>query len=173
MMPKPIEYVVMAQKAIIVVCSVVVAGTFGVVVVLRYGFSMDLFAYEEWLLTAAFALYFIGGAQASYENSHIKADLVYQWLRTYRGRRRYRLLIFALEALIGAVLSYWGYQMMAEELARYPNLAATPVYGIPLAVPRGAICLGFVLMTLYSGMHFVRLWSERSDVIPHEAERNA
>ena len=158
-MARLIRSVVFVQKVLLVVCSLLIAATFGVVVVLRYGFEMNLFAYEEWMMAAAFTLYFIGSAQGSFENTHIKADLVKEWIRSEAAKRRVDLVIFALEVAIGAVLTYWAGLMVADDLSRYPNLPATPVYSIPLAVPRGVILLGFALMTLYSAMHIVRLFA--------------
>ena len=73
----------------------------------------------------------------SFDNTHIKADLLKEWLKSEAAKRRVDSVIFGLEVLIGAVLSYWAYLMVADDLSRYPDLPATPVYSIPLAVPRG------------------------------------
>lgn len=155
-----LDAVLRLQKAVIVVCSLLIAMTFGLVVVLRYGFQANLFAYEEWLLVAAFVLYFIGGAQGSYERSHIKADLVEEWIRGARIKWALALFVLALEVAVAAVLAWWGFQMLAADLAKVPELPATAVYGIPLAVPRGAIFLGLLLMTAYALLHLLHLFVE-------------
>ncbi len=156
-MARLIRIAVLLQKCLIVACSLLIAATFGVVVVLRYGFEMNLFAYEEWMLVTAFILYFLGAAQGSHDNTHIKADLLREWIKSEALKRKLDLFVIGLEIGIGAVLSWWGFLMVVDDLARYPDLPATPVYGIPLAVPRGVICLGFVLMTVHAAMRFLRL----------------
>ena len=156
-MHNAIRFVVLIQKILIASCSLLIAVTFGIVVVLRYGFQANLFAYEEWMLVAAFILYFFGAAQGSFDNSHIKADILMELIRSESAKRNLNLFVLALEVAIGAVLSWWGYLMVVDDLSRYPELPATPVYSIPLAVPRGTIFIGFVLMTIYAVMHFVRL----------------
>ena len=169
-MARVIRSVVFVQKVLLVVCSLLVAITFGVVVVLRYGFQMNLFAYEEWMMAAAFTLYFIGSAQGSFDNTHIKADLLKEWIRSPAAKRWVDLVIFSLEVAIGAVLTYWACLMVADDLSRYPALPATPVYSIPLAVPRGVILLGFALMTLYSAMHIVRLLARPPGAVAEGAD---
>ena len=96
-MARLIRSVVFVQKVLLVVCSLLIAITFGVVVVLRYGFQMNLFAYEEWMMAAAFILYFIGSAQGTYDNTHIKADLLREWIKSESGKQWLDIVIIGLE----------------------------------------------------------------------------
>ncbi len=153
-----IQTLVSLQKMVLFICSILITLTFGAVVVLRYGFQANLFAYEEWILVIAFTLYFIGAAQGSYDDTHIKADIINEWIVNPVIKRRFNLVVIGMEVVICAVLSYWGFVMVAEDLAKFPELPATVVYKIPLTVPRGIIFLGFVLMTFYTSLHFIRLY---------------
>lgn len=165
-----IRSLVAIQKLILFCCSMLITVTFGAVVVMRYGFEANLFAYEEWILVIAFILYFIGAAQGSYDNTHIKADIINEWITNPVVKRRYNLFILALEISICAVLAYWGFLMIVEDLGEYPDLAATIVYKIPLAVPHGFIFLGFVLMTFYTVVHFVQLLGAKPDEQSHNSQ---
>ncbi len=154
----PVRALLVFQKWLLVTSSTILAVVFFLVVVLRYGFETDLFAYEEWVLAIAFWLYFIGGAQGSWEDSHIKADFLSAMIRRPRLRWRFALLTNALELGTLIVLTCWGALMVWEDVARYPNWQATVAWNIPLAVPRFGIFVGLFLMALYSALHlYVRL----------------
>ncbi|KIC22786.1 TRAP transporter small permease [Leisingera sp. ANG-Vp] len=144
------DLLVKLERAIVFTCSLFLASVFLVVVLMRYVFESDLFAYEEWALIVAFLLYFAGGALASKTDSHIKADIILEMIRTPRGRQVYSGVIQLVEALILAGLTYFAVRMFLNEFARWPNIPATTVYKIPLAVPRFFIAAGFVLMTLHA-----------------------
>ena len=138
------------EKAIVIACSSFIACAFCVIVLLRYGFESDLFAYEEWVLTVAFLLYFIGGALASHDDVHIKGDIVQEYIKSARTRKLFHGSVLLLEAAIAAILTYFALRMFLHEFARWPNIPTTPVYKIPLAVPRFFILAGLALMALHS-----------------------
>lgn len=140
------------ERAIAFSTSVFLALVFIVVVFLRYVFETDLFAYEEWVLIVAFLMYFIGGGLASRSDTHIKADIVVEHIRTEHGKRIYAGFILLIEAAIVAALTWYAGKMVLNEFARWPNIPTTTVYKIPLAVPRFFIFVGFALMTLHSAL---------------------
>ena len=142
--------IVRLEKAIVFACSSFIACAFCVIVLLRYGFESDLFAYEEWVLTVAFLLYFIGGALASHDDVHIKGDIVQEYIKSPRTKKLFHGSVLLLEAAIAAILTYFAFRMFVHEFARWPNIPTTPVYKIPLAVPRFFILAGLALMTLHS-----------------------
>lgn len=140
------------QRGILVFCSLLMAAVFATVVVLRYVFQSDLFAYEEWVLLAAFWLYFIGGAQGSFDDSHIRADILSNWLRQPEHVWRVKQLRLLLELLVTATLTVLAGLMVFEEISRYPNWSTTTVWNIPFMAPRFGIFLGLLLMAFYAGL---------------------
>ena len=149
----PVGILLTIQKTIVVFCSLLLAFVFFAVVILRYVFQADLFAYEEWVLVAAFWLYFIGGAQGSFEGSHIKADFINAWIGNARAKWILGNVTLAMEVLVGAVLSYWAVLMVLEDVAKYPDWPATVAWKIPFVLPRFGIMLGLFLMTFYTALH--------------------
>ena len=150
------DTLVRLEKAIVFTCSLFLAAAFCLIVLLRYGLGADLFAYEEWVLTVAFLLYFVGGALSSHDDVHIKADIIQEYIASARTRTLYQGGILLLEAVIGVVLTYFALRMFLHEFARWPNIPTTPVYKIPLAVPRFFILAGFALMTLHAFLNAIR-----------------
>ena len=144
------------ERALAFASSMFIAGAFCLVVLLRYVFDSDLFAYEEWVLLVAFLLYFVGGALASHDDVHIKGDVIQEYIRSARTRSLYLGGVLLLEAAIAAALTYFAARMFVNEFARWPGIPATPVYGIPLAAPRFFIFAGLALMTLHAFLNGYR-----------------
>ncbi|MBE9397644.1 TRAP transporter small permease subunit [Pontibacterium sp. N1Y112] len=133
--------------------SLVMAFVFFFVVILRYWFEADLFAYEEWVLMIAFWVYFLGGAMGSYENTHVKADFLLSVIDSVRTKWIVVNFTILLETLIGCVLTYWGWLMLEEEISAYPDWQRTTGLELPFFIPKLGIFLGFVLMTFYTALH--------------------
>ena len=149
----PLRFMLALQKVLLVAASLAMALVFFFVVILRYGFEADLFAYEEWVLMLAFWLYFIGGAQGSFDNTHIKADFMAAMVSSARARWLLANLTLALELAVLVVMSWWGAEMVLEDVAEYPGWPKTVAWKIPFVVPRFGIFLGFVLMGAYTAIH--------------------
>lgn len=154
----PLRAVLLAQKTLLVLASLTMAVAFFLVVVIRYGFRGDLFAYEEWVLAVAFWLYFIGGAQGSWDDTHIKADFLSTFIANPSMRWLLSVLTNALELFVLGVLTWWALVMVGEDVAKYPGWPTTVAWKIPYALPRLGICVGLALMAAYSLLHlYVKL----------------
>ncbi len=156
--PRPLsliaDFLISAKQYFLAVASLIMAFVFFFVVILRYWFQADLFAYEEWVLMIAFWVYFLGGAMGSYENTHVKADFLISMIDSVKTKWVVVNCTIFLECLIGLVLSYWGWLMLSEEISAYPNWQRTTGLEIPFFIPKLGIFLGFVLMTFYTALHF-------------------
>ncbi len=163
-LPKPksktLGAILIAQRYILILSSLILATTFFAVVIMRYVFQADLFAYEEWVLTIAFWLYFLGGAQGSWEGTHIKADFLSSFLPSIRARRFFAYLVMMLEIAVLMFLTYWAFYMIYEAVSDYPRLAATTAWRIPFAVPHLGIAIGFTLMGVFTILRFCVAWND-------------
>ncbi|WP_138473090.1 TRAP transporter small permease [Poseidonocella sp. HB161398] len=152
-MARPLRAVRAAMHAIIIANGCLMAVTFFCVVILRYVFHADLFAYEEWLMAAAFWGFFMAAAVATHDRAHVNADILGLLVADPVWRWRRAVLVETLELAILCVLSWWGVLMVAEEVAAYPMWQATIALKIPFVVPRLAIALGLALMALFTALH--------------------
>lgn len=148
-----VRFMLSIKKIVLVISSLVMACTFFLVVIMRYIFEADLFAYEEWILVIAFWMYFIGGAVGSYENSHIKADFLLTILKTARAKWLLINTTLLLELIICSVLTYWAFLMIQEEITAYPEWQRTSALQIPFIAPRMSIFIGLFFMAFYTFLH--------------------
>ncbi|MEH6576529.1 MAG: TRAP transporter small permease [Amphritea sp.] len=155
--PKPlgklVNFLLRTKEYVLATFSLILAFVFFFVVILRYLFQADLFAYEEWVLIIAFWVYFLGAAMGSYENTHVKADFLLSLIDSVRTKWIVINVTLLIEILIGVVLTYWGWLMLFEEIDAYPNWQTTTGLQLPFVLPKLGIFLGFVLMTFYTTLH--------------------
>lgn len=131
------------------------AFTFFFVVIFRYIFATDLFAYEEWLLIICFWLYFMASAIGTYDNSHVNADLLEYVIKRPTVRWARSLLVVAIEFVVCLFAIYWSVLMIQDEIGSYPYWQTTIALKIPFLLPRAAVLVGFGFMAFYS---FLRLY---------------
>ncbi len=170
---RPLQVVRSLMHAIIIASGCLMALTFFAVVILRYIFHADLFAYEEWLMAFAFWGFFMAAAIATHDRAHINADILSLLITDPVWRWRRAVLVEALEVFILSYLVWWGYAMLAEEFASYPMWQTTIALKIPFFVPRLAIALGFALMWLFSLLHLwvlIREGVQADDLVAVEPE---
>lgn len=148
----PLRAILRFMEIFVALGGLLMAVTFLAVVVVRYGFSGNLFAYEEWLLAISFWTFFLGAALASERQTHVNADILGVILKNpkliwWRG-----LLVYIVELLIGLYIVYWCYLAVASEFAAYPLWETTTALRIPSVLPRSAILVGFSFMALFTAI---------------------
>ena len=154
----PVRALLAIKGAFVSVASLIMAFTFFCVVILRYGFETDLFAYEEWLLIICFWLYFMASALGTYENSHVNADLLNYLTDNERLKWFRSMLVCVIELVVTLFAVYWAVLVLRDEIASYPYWQATIALKIPFIVPRFALLFGFGLMAFYSALRLYVLW---------------
>lgn len=149
---RPMQWMLIVMKVIVIFSGFLMALTFGLVVVIRYGFGGDLFAYEEWLLAISIMGFFAGAVLASERRLHINADILGivisdPKLIWWRG-----MVVLLIELLVTLFIVYACYVSLADDFS-FPRLRSTPVLRIPFVSWRIAIMVAFSLMALFSAAH--------------------
>ncbi len=139
------------QKTLLVATSVFVVLIMCTAVLLRYVFKADLFGIEEIVVIAAFWLYLIGSAYGVYERSHVKADIVPQFLPP-KPRMILNLIIQFTIAVLCVVFTVWAVDMVRYSLVWMPR---TTGLRIPIVVSQSSILAGYILMSFYSVVYFL------------------
>ncbi len=140
------------QRLVMVVSTVTVVITLALVVLARHVFHYNFLGYNEVIIIAAFWMYFIGSAYGSWEESHITADILSQFVSA-----KSKIILGIISKIIQIVISipmvYLAIQMLQFNLKMNP---VTLDLQIPLAFPQSAILICFVLMIFYSMVYLMR-----------------
>ncbi len=129
---KLVGFFLAAQSVYVCIACLIMAFTFFFVVIFRYIFATDLFAYEEWLLIICFWLYFMASAIGTFENSHVNADLLEYVIKSPTIRWARSLLVVAIEFIVCLFAIYWSILMIQDEIGSYPYWQTTIALKIPL-----------------------------------------
>ncbi|MDO4952273.1 MAG: TRAP transporter small permease [Synergistaceae bacterium] len=140
-------------RFVIVVCNMMSTVTILAAVFMRYVLGSNFYGSDEIILLFAFWLYFIGAAYGSYENSHIKADLMKMYVKNMRTKDAIGLLAETLTLAVNTVVLVWSAQMLLWSLAKNP---LTTSLKIPISISHSAIFLGMLLMEFYHGYYLFR-----------------
>ena len=148
----PMDWAMWLMKAIVIFSGLLMAVTFGAVVVIRYGFGGDLFAYEEWLLAISIVGFFAGAVLASEHKLHINADILGIVISNPRVIWWRGFVVLLIELLVTLFVVYACYISLADDFA-FPRLRATPALRIPFVSWRIAIMVAFGFMACFSAAY--------------------
>lgn len=162
-----IRTLVLIKKIVLIICSLAVVLMVVAAFFARYFFSYDLYGIEEFLMVAAFWLYFMGAAYGSYEKSHIEANFVQSIFGDTPVTRAVGHLRDVIELGVLVVLTYWSWLLITFA---YVRSSVTPGWRIPLLVPQSAILVGFILMTLFASIHYWRKLAGKPPLIERTGE---
>lgn len=153
------------EVVIMVVTSILAAGVVFVGVVLRYVLKSNFFGQEEILCIIAMWLYWMGGVYGTYENSHIKGDLLSSLFRSPKAKKAIELVILIVSFVTILIFIIWGWEYMSFNLA---FRAVSTGLKLPLWWSQIPLLIGFILMELYTVYHFFRVLLDKNFGIPQE-----
>jgi len=148
----PMKAIAFLMRQIVMASGFLMAFTFGAVVVIRYGFGGDLFAYEEWLLAFSIVGFFAGAVLASARNLHINADILGIVIKDPKLIWWRRFVVLAIELLVILFLFYACYVSLLDDFS-FPRLRSTPVLRIPFVSWRIAIMVAFGFMAMFTSAY--------------------
>ncbi len=144
------------QKAVLILSSIFVALIMCAQVLMRYVFKSDLYGMEEIIIIVAFWLYFMGSSYGVFEKSHVRADIIPQFL-SEKPRRLLSLAVQATMTALCLLFSWWGIDFVGYSIQEMPR---TLIWGIPLAVAQASVLLGYLIMSFYSVVYLAEEFLE-------------
>ncbi|MEG6521026.1 TRAP transporter small permease [Desulfotomaculum sp. 1211_IL3151] len=141
------------QKGIMVFTSLSIIVAISLGAILRYVFKTDIKGLEEILVVLAFWMYFMGGSYGSYEKSHITAEIISTMVKKPQILGPLKLFSSFMTTALCLVVTYFAANFFLWSLAKG---GTTTALKIPLIISQSSIFIGFVLMSLYTVIHFIK-----------------
>lgn len=142
------------ENVIMIITTILAAGIVFAGVIMRYIFKMNFFGQEEILCVVAMWLYWVGGIYGSYENSHIKGDMLSSFFKTAKSKKIIELIIQGITIVVIAVFCVWGVEYMSFNLKF--NAVSTGLK-IPMSFSQMPLLVGFIMMEVYTVFNFFRV----------------
>ena len=145
---------VKSEVAVMLITCILAGGIVFVGVMLRYVFKSNFFGQEEVLCIVAMWLYWIGGVYGTYENSHIKGDLLSSLFKSPKAKKAIELIILIISFGTILVFCVWGWEYMAFN---FKFKAVSTGLKLPMWWSHLPLLVGFIMMELYTVFHFFRI----------------
>jgi len=140
------DYIVRGEKLFIFLSGLFISLAMFVQVLLRYVFSAPLFGVEEISILIVSWFYFIGSAYCVHEQSDIKVDILFLFVKSSRIRNICRKFSLVVSMITAGILFYYTlhYALWMAEAD-----VTTPVFMISQNVGFSAIVVGSALMVFH------------------------
>lgn len=162
-------------KALLKIQNFLVAFTSGMVIIfvvtsvfMRYILKMDFTGSEELITIVAMWLYYIGGAKASMNEKHIRADILGPIIKTPKKRAIQGIVVDAISAGVISIFTWWGIQYV---IWNFQKGVVSVALEIPLTVSQVALVVGFIFMlffTLHNLMKKVQFLTDSTNFNPNK-----
>ena len=135
------------QYAVSIICTILLLAMIGWEVIARYVLKVSLMGIEEVMVFPMIWLYMLGGANASYEKSHIECGILTLYIKKDRSKKIFECVKRTVCVIILAWLCYWGFYHFNYSRKTWKTGDIT---GAPLFYANIALTVGFVLMEIYA-----------------------
>ncbi len=112
--------------------------------------NINFLGYEEILIICAFWLYMLGTAYGSYEDSHIKADVIVVMMPEGRLKTLLALIRNTLSLILGLIFLVWAFQLFQWTIIMENK---TPVWRIPMTVSQSSLLFGLIVASFYHAVY--------------------
>lgn len=146
------DFMLKLQRFLAALSTVIVVFELGIVVVCRYIFEINVLGYDEIILIGAYWMYFIGSSYATWEETHVSADVLSIFV-SERTQQKLALFSKAVQVLVGLPLVYLSFDLVRWDILIDPR---TIDWGIPYLIPHMGIFVGFTLMLFYNSVYLLR-----------------
>ncbi|NOI65825.1 TRAP transporter small permease subunit [Vibrio sp. 99-8-1] len=133
------------------ICLVAV-GQF-VQVITRYVLEIPVMGLDETLLYPTLWLYVLGAANASRENSHIRANVLDIFLHNEKHKTVLAIVGETISLIVCSWLIYWAWDFTKYSLRVWKE---SPTLYIPTFYVDIALLVGLVLMMFYTAIHLIK-----------------
>ncbi len=137
-------------------------------VISRYIFKIPIMGLEELLVYPAIWLYFIGSANASREDTQIKANVLDVFLKSPRSILKVRVVADVLSLLVALWLAYWAWLYFLYALRVWKD---SPTLYVPMFYAEAFVFLGIAAMAIYGAIYLVK--NVKSLLTPTQKQQGA
>jgi len=118
--------------------------------VITRALNINFLGYEEILIICAFWLYMLGTAYGSFEDSHIKADVIVVMMPEGRAKSMLALIRNTLTLVLGIIFLVWAFQLFQWTIIMENK---TPVWRIPMTVSQSSLLFGLTVASFYNAVY--------------------
>jgi TRAP-type C4-dicarboxylate transport system permease small subunit len=141
-----------AENAVVCVCSSAMVLMVALTVVLRYIFNTQIVGIEDLIMLVAFAVYFIGAALGSRDETEITADLMSLFIKKPKSLKLLRAYQRGANAVLMGICAFFTAQQVQIVAAAHSKTSGMK---LPMTAYYTLIFIGLALVAFYSLYHFV------------------
>ena len=106
-------------KWLMIIASVCSTGCMVYAVIKRYCFKGNFYGSDEIIMLFAFWLYFMGASYGSFENSHIKADLLNVYIKNMRVKDGITVFAQLCTVVVNTIVLAWATRFFVSEISKW------------------------------------------------------